>query len=757
MDIINTPYWVSEYIRVLFGYLFLMFLWPMVVFAGHLRGKSKIYRFSFCAVAQPVLVNTVVLGFGLIHILNRWTVCAFFYGILAAVLYRRSKLSGRKVLSFHDWMVAGGIRPLVVRVGRWARNGLKRLWTEARPHLLEYLALGALLLYAMLYFSWGAFHSPGYGTSDMYVHHSWVNGLIEGKPFVDGIYPEAMHCFIYCQNMLFGTPIHSIMLFFGSIHTGAILLAAYALFRELFRWKYSPIFALLLFLIIKTPVGDAMAGVSRLQWTLPQEFGMTGLFLCPLFVMKYVKCSYDPREEGTIPRRFVNPELFLFIMALAQTITAHFYATIMAFYLCLGIGIFYLKKIFSREKFFPLAGAVLCGLFLATAPMLGALASGVPFQGSIGWALNVMKGEEAETPPQEGEIEEQPGILETAKDVLQKCWAKMQNVYFRYTGLYGAKVGEVFFKTCAAVLAFCLLTWLILPRLPAWCRGRIEETRIGTVSIQGYLPMLSAAMLCLLAQAAKSIGLMELVDSVRLCVTEEMLSAAVIVIPLDIMLTLASTFCEDEIQQAVSYLCMGAIMAIVVGTGNYHFFLYYFPSRYPTEVETLTSIINQYERKAYTIVAPTDDIWQVSGYGWHEELQKFVEGVREERYTLPSEHIFIFVEKKPLRYSNWHTFQGPAWLAQESEGDVTIWKEGGLAVISQEAAQKAIPKRANLFSLYKDLDTRTIIESKAYYWCQRFSELYPSEMKIYYEDEVFVCYYFQQEPHSPYNLAIDYE
>ena len=62
MDIVNTPYWVSEYMQVLFGYFFLMFLWPMVVFAGHLRGKSKIYRFSFCAVAQPVLVNTVVLG-----------------------------------------------------------------------------------------------------------------------------------------------------------------------------------------------------------------------------------------------------------------------------------------------------------------------------------------------------------------------------------------------------------------------------------------------------------------------------------------------------------------------------------------------------------------------------------------------------------------------------------------------------------------------------------------------------------------------
>ena len=30
-------------------------------------------------------------------------------------------------------------------------------------------------------------------------------------------------------------------------------------------------------------------------------------------------------------------------------------------------------------------------------------------------------------------------------------------------------------------------------------------------------------------------------------------------------------------------------------------------------------------------------------------------------------------------------------------------------------------------------------------------------MSVYYEDDDFVCYYFEQEPHSPYNLAIDYE
>ena len=48
-------------------------------------------------------------------------------------------------------------------------------------------------------------------------------------------------------------------------------------------------------------------------------------------------------------------------------------------------------------------------------------------------------------------------------------------------------------------------------------------------------------------------------------------------------------------------------------------------------------------------------------------------------------------------------------------------------------------------------------ESKVYYWCQHFAKLYPNEMTVYYEDEEFVCYYFRQEPHAPYDLAIGYE
>ena len=72
--------------------------------------------------------------------------------------------------------------------------------------------------------------------------------------------------------------------------------------------------------------------------------------------------------------------------------------------------------------------------------------------------------------------------------------------------------------------------------------------------------------------------------------------------------------------------------------------------------------------------------------------------------------------------------------------------------ISLEAAQSGLGEFKAPFDYYRF--NSPVVESKVYYWCQRFAELYPGEIKIYYEDEDFVCYYFQQEPDAPYDLAI---
>ena len=55
--------------------------------------------------------------------------------------------------------------------------------------------------------------------------------------------------------------------------------------------------------------------------------------------------------------------------------------------------------------------------------------------------------------------------------------------------------------------------------------------------------------------------------------------------------------------------------------------------------------------------------------------------------------------------------------------------------------------------IYLDLETRTILESKLYAWCQQFDEEYPGVLHTYYEDDEFVCYYFRQNPRNNYELS----
>ena len=334
---------------------------------------------------QPVVISTVVLTLGLLHILNRWTTCAFLVLPFLYFGFRALWPNAAKLQHDLDELDLLGLKPLPDRL----KSKAKTLWQALRPCFWEYLALGLLVVYALVYFSYGAFQYPSYGSGDQYVHHSWVKGMAEGRVFADGIYPAGMHCVLYSIHTLFRLPIYSGILFLGSIHTPVILLSAYCLLRELFGWRFAPAFALVLYLFCNFPM--QIFGYARLQWTLPQEFGMAAQFISALFLLRYLKSQQEKKEQQK--KYCVNKELFVFLMAVAATIAIHFYVTIMAFFLCLGVVLPYLKRVFTKERFLPLCIAVLCGVLVAVAPMLAAWVGGTPFQGSIDWAVKVMQGE----------------------------------------------------------------------------------------------------------------------------------------------------------------------------------------------------------------------------------------------------------------------------------------------------------------------------------------------------------------------------
>lgn len=790
-----TLYWLLEYGKVLGGYLFLMYLWPSVVFRKYLRGKSRIFWFSFCVTGQVVLVNTVVLSLGLLHILNRWFVIAVFYGVFLWSLFKDVRLKAEwkkkaKGLFFGTY----GIKNFLTRdVMGGLKKGFRRFWEMIRPHFGEYLLLSIVLLYGVVYFSYGAFQDHSYGFGDLYTHSSWIYGLMQGKIFSAGIYPEGMHCFIYCIFELFNVKFYSTLLFLQGIHVTAFLLSAYSLMREVFHIRYTPIFALALFLTLDMKNHNVVASMSRLQWTLPQEFGLHTQFLCALYLIRYL-CSRPKAFDGAkcmIGKRFFkarvkkqgkrslhcwDENLLLFAMALAASVATHFYPMIMAFFLCVAVALFSVKKIFTREHFLPLVTAAVCGLLVAAVPMAGAYASGIKFQGSIGWAMGVINdsmenGNEQENVSENTVVmspEEERDIPVQQDEIPKKFTERISDFFGRAIGLLKEKALAVYrsgyrsiYQEARAglvirITGLTILLWLayrLLSAVPIFFKKSINRK-----CFDRYLPMIFASFLYMLAYSAQSVGLPQLVDGIRLCSSIRILVIAVMCMPADMLFSLLALFCRDYILQVLAIIGTVGIYITVNQLGCYHGFLYYELTRYNAAVMVTNSIIDTLPQYSYTIISPTDELYQTILYGRHEELLSFLEHYREESYTLPTEYVFLYVEKRPIRYAQNHFFSGPSWLALDKD----MYDSTGTrcpvidsSEISKEAAQEEIMRFSSQWWTYTNLESRTILESKAYEWCQRFSELYPYEMNVYYEDDDFVCYYFRQEPNAPYNLALE--
>ena len=823
-----TFYWIGEYGKVFLGYLLVMYLWPAVVFRKHLAGKSKTYRFSFCVTSQMVIINTLVLTLGLLHILNRWVFDLIFYGILIFSLI--GKIDSAKAEKIRRLMAGSyGVKFFLRNtVKDWIKKKAGTLWNEFRSRRGEYLVLLCILVFGMAYFSHGAFQDFSYGNSDMYTHHSWVNGLIEGRIFSDGVYPEAMHCFVYSLYALLGIDVYSIMLLLPGIHILAFLLAAYCLMKEIFSWRYSSLFVLTLFLTLDLKCIDAIESMARFQWMLPQEFGLCTVFLCALYLIRYLKNSHSILRKGKETRFCWDENLLIFMLSLTASVAVHFYTTIMAAFLCVAFALFSIRKVFQKKHLIPLVSASLCGILIALLPMAGALALGTPFQHSIRWGVNVIKGEYAEVEeenageqeeekrsereedgklPEEGRTESE--IVTLMKEKMEKAPATAMlaaGIPFRYSvawtanlagadtqgtaNISGRTAGPIksFFSTIyekgfARVYGETRAKWVVILTglaVGLWLISRTAPDEKLKQIGKEYLPMVLASLLFMAQYAAAYMGFTQLVDPPRLCSVAHLLVLMIMAIPLDAAFSVFSIVCRESILRLLSLLCPAVIYVLTIISGNFHGFLYSNLTRYNSAAAVTNSIVRSFPANTYTVVAPTDEMYQIVPEGYHEELLSFVENSSKADYRIPTEYVFLNVEKKPLQYGQIHFFKGPSFLAEEKYPpmyeDSSVYQGTGAwpylekypdasglsqcpqviaSDISEEKAMEELDYEEGYWNIYSNYRKRAVLESKAYECCKRLQQLYPFEIKVYYEDEDFVCYYFKQEMTSLYNLGIE--
>ena len=791
-------YWVFEYGKVLIAYIALMYIWPMVVFRRYLAPKSRTYKFAFCTTVQVILINTVVLLLGLVHILNRWTMILFFYGgILVSLLWKR-KFTGEGIQRVRQVLVGTrGVKLFLLQaissMRHALRRGVKNLWRSSKGKRLEYLLLGVVVLFGMIYFSYGAFVDHSYGFGDMYTHHAWIYGLLEGNIFSAGIYPEAMHCFIYAMHQLFGIRVYSCMLFVAGVHVSTLLIAIYCFLKEVLKSRYTSLLIIASFLVLDLMCIDEVFSMARLQWTLPQEFALYTQFLCALYLVRYLRTDRNPRKESG-KRKWVvwDENLFLFMMALAASFAIHFYVTIMAFFLCASFAVFLLHRIFRKGNFRSLVAAVFAGVFIAAAPMGLAYATGIPFQGSIDWALNVISGEDTKvgrTQQAEAILNTEQGetvlpsatetkdsntslngqssdahangteitqktipLTERLKRLAIKVWdvteKKSEGLYsYGYATLYGEERADWilrFTALAAGIGVVCCLIALLIHR-------KIK------IFFEGYLGLTLASIAFMILYAAPFLGLPELIAGARVCSTGQLLILAMMFVPVDLFLYLIGLTVIRVVLPMVSIVLTGAIYVGANYFDVYHGFLYNELTRYNSVVDVTNNIIKNFPQYSYTIVSPTDELYQVIEYGRHEEIYNFVKVIQSNAYSLPSEYIFLYVEKKPIQYAQSHFYTGPEWLAKEkyTQYYTMYFSEGNQ--LNQSTISDDFADRDFMFFLkesqnYSDLASRTILESKLNRWCKQFEHNFPNDINTYYEDDDFVCYVIRQNTSRLFNL-----
>ena len=345
--------------------------------------------------------------------------------------------------------------------------------------------------------------------------------------------------------------------------------------------------------------------------------------------------------------------------------------------------------------------------------------------------------------------------VRTKKRVSIKDIGKRLTENVKRTGQYGYV--QLYGRTRAGwILKFTLLAAVIsIGNLAV----RLLRHRKKTSEL--YAGITFASVVFMVLYAAPYLGLPEIIAGARLCLTEQILILAMMAILVDEGFALLE---RSPVRRYASCVALSGVLAIYAGTnllGVFHGYLYYELTRYNSAVELTNSIIKKYPQYTYTIISTTEELYQAIEYGRHEEILDFYNQSKGENYYIPTEYLFFYIEKHPIQYAQYHFFAGPGWLAQEkypsyykysnavlSEGDQI--RHGS---ISEKLLNQSLAIMGKASDAYSNITNRRILETEMYDWCQEFQMRYPNEIKVYYEDEDFICYVVRQNPDHLYNLG----
>lgn len=415
---------ILELIQMFTVYSLCVLLFPYIVFYHYLKEKSLAEKFIICVIIGNFYIMNVVFAMFLLHIPSRPMLYIISVG---PAVFAWRQINQPPIKRFFVVLYTGLSRLflgeakirtiaalLLHRPKKAIGNIIRGILSHIAHHFIEWVLLTGLFAFNIWYYSYQAINNYAYGTSDIIVHHYWINQMSDGNIFCAGIYPFGFHNVLYFIHTFFNIPVFSIMRVFGTVQAIYIYLMIYVLLRKICRSRYIPFLGVLIFTL---PNLFSILANMRYQWAIPQEYAMLFLYPCAYFLIQFFerkKLEIQTEAEWKKKKKLYawleqyhilpsTRSLAFFAMSFAMTLAVHFYITIIAILLCLAIAVAYLPVVLKPRYFWSIALAGILSLVSAVAPLGMAFLQGTPLEGSLRWALSVM------TPGSSGEtIEEAP-------------------------------------------------------------------------------------------------------------------------------------------------------------------------------------------------------------------------------------------------------------------------------------------------------------------------------------------------------------
>lgn len=773
---------ILRFLGIFAAYMGVTLALPALMFRRILRGRSLAEQFLMCYTFGNFYIINIVFLLQLLHISNFLTL-AGLTAVLSIVIGGRVNRIPLKQQAGNTWHLFGKLlrgrmklkSAIFLFLGKCA-EGIKRLAKFFYRHIVKNPIQSMLLLGIGVCLCWiygrQIILVYGYRASDIPVHMSWINEMSRGKIFAKGVYPFGFHCIIYYLHAVFRFDTYVILCQFFFAQVIFMHLVLLAMMKQLCKTKYIPYIGTFVFLL-----GNFWSGqtYSRFYATLPQEFGMIFVIPSIYFLIRFFQI---PKQK--LANKETRLTLQCFAMAFSLTLAIHFYGTMIAGLCCIGIACGFCFRFLRKEYFRRIMFTGICSVFLAVLPMGIAFATGTPLQGSLGWGLSVINGgkssssteteaDEAETlevstgddkntvrvvkpdgtvmeidvsdlpSAQENESGGQTQTETTAPAVpkvsfgekIRKIPGKAKNALSEMS----SRILEFIIKLDVKNIGYMILASFALLLLLGLVFCIFRQTEYGAMLMSmGFCMWIVTILLC-----AGVFGLPPLMDGARCSIYYVYLLSAALTALADGLLYMVLPLRKLRLVRNAVSLAVAA--AVLMGMFQNHMIKQSgFSSEFVMNgaITCLSNIIHENEDKTWTIVSANDEMQMGVDHGWHYETITFLRGMetleKNTKVIIPTKTVYFFIEKIPL------------------DNSVTYDKSG--QSISRKGASRSLPNVGGI-GMYQG-EGRWIVMSRMYYWAQAFMELYPNEMKVYYEDNKFICYKIEQNMYHQYDFAIDY-